>query len=167
MSDDRGKCRKTKAPKARANKKDPSGRVRSELTGIPDPVGLGPDYEVGYGKPPVATCFRKGVSGNPAGRPKRKKQQARSQHQPAASGPAMRALREELTRDLVVQEAGEAKSMPLAQTALRHLQKLAFQGSMNASKESCSGWPWKRPSGETPRSSWIMPSGPGTAMSLR
>src|SRR5438105_4983911 len=27
-------------------------------------------YEVGYGKPPVHTRFPKGVSGNPAGRPK-------------------------------------------------------------------------------------------------
>lgn len=28
------------------------------------------DYPVGYGKPPEATRFRKGVSGNPKGRPK-------------------------------------------------------------------------------------------------
>ena len=31
-----------------------------------------PTYEVGYGKPPVHTRFRKGQSGNPSGRPKRK-----------------------------------------------------------------------------------------------
>jgi len=30
----------------------------------------GADYEVGYGKPPLATRFRKGQSGNPRGRPK-------------------------------------------------------------------------------------------------
>src|SRR5918997_3032859 len=29
-------------------------------------------YEVGYGKPPVHTRFRKGQSGNPSGRPRRK-----------------------------------------------------------------------------------------------
>ena len=29
-----------------------------------------PDYEVGYGRPPVATRFSKGQSGNPRGRPK-------------------------------------------------------------------------------------------------
>jgi hypothetical protein len=31
------------------------------------------DYEVGYGKPPLHTRFRKGQSGNPAGRPRRPK----------------------------------------------------------------------------------------------
>jgi len=31
------------------------------------------DYEVGYGKPPKNTQFKKGKSGNPLGRPKKKK----------------------------------------------------------------------------------------------
>ena len=31
------------------------------------------DYEVGYGKPPQSTQFRKGRSGNPKGRPKTSK----------------------------------------------------------------------------------------------
>ena len=29
------------------------------------------DYEVGYAKPPKSTQFKKGISGNPAGRPKK------------------------------------------------------------------------------------------------
>src|SRR6266566_3065012 len=29
-----------------------------------------PDYEVGYGKPPLHTRFKKGQSGNPRGRPR-------------------------------------------------------------------------------------------------
>ena len=30
------------------------------------------DYEVGYGRPPKKTQFKKGQSGNPKGRPKRR-----------------------------------------------------------------------------------------------
>ena len=35
-----------------------------------DPDKKGADYEVGYGKPPKATQFKKGQSGNPKGKPK-------------------------------------------------------------------------------------------------
>ena len=31
------------------------------------------DFEVGYGKPPKGTQFKKGQSGNPSGRPKKDK----------------------------------------------------------------------------------------------
>lgn len=33
---------------------------------------MGKDYDVGYGKPPVKNQFKKGKSGNPSGRAKRK-----------------------------------------------------------------------------------------------
>lgn len=36
-----------------------------------DPPANPKDYEIGYGKPPKHAQFRKGVSGHPAGRPKR------------------------------------------------------------------------------------------------
>jgi Family of unknown function (DUF5681) len=34
------------------------------------PNDEGGDFEVGYGKPPLRTRFRKGQSGNPGGRPR-------------------------------------------------------------------------------------------------
>lgn len=37
-------------------------------------MGEDRDYEVGYGKPPKASRFQKGRSGNPQGRPKQAKQ---------------------------------------------------------------------------------------------
>ena len=39
-------------------------------TDKPKYIDLSRDYEVGYGKPPVKSQFKKGVSGNPGGRPK-------------------------------------------------------------------------------------------------
>jgi hypothetical protein len=44
--------------------------AEDESTGTAGPTGAG--YAVGYGKPPLHTRFRKGVSGNPRGRPRRK-----------------------------------------------------------------------------------------------
>lgn len=44
--------------------------ARDESSGAPTCEEAG--YAVGYGKPPVHTRFRKGQSGNPLGRPRRK-----------------------------------------------------------------------------------------------
>ena len=50
--------------------------AEDESTGKPPVAGVaagaGAAYEVGYGKPPLHTRFRKGRSGNPRGRPRRK-----------------------------------------------------------------------------------------------
>lgn len=45
------------------------------------PYSANPNYAVGYGRPPVATRFARGTSGNPRGRPNRKeKPQGGSSH---------------------------------------------------------------------------------------
>jgi hypothetical protein len=54
------------------------------------------DYEVGYGKPPESGQFKKGVSGNPSGRPKK------------ASDFEAKLLRE-LNSPLVITEHGKRK----------------------------------------------------------
>jgi hypothetical protein len=44
--------------------------AQDEGTGTQSPASA--EYAVGYGKPPLHTRFRKGRSGNPAGRPRRR-----------------------------------------------------------------------------------------------
>ena len=66
---------------------EPSKKFKALRNQIPER-----SYEVGYGKPPAATRFVKGKSGNPRGRPKG----ARNQ---------MPALNEERLRDIVIAEA--------------------------------------------------------------
>lgn len=51
-----------------------------------------PGYEVGYGKPPEDTRFRKGQSGNPRGRPKGAKNK-------------LPALNEERMKTIILEEA--------------------------------------------------------------
>ena len=123
---------KRKGSKTHSEEEELVERLRSELFGTP---GSGTDYEVGYRKPPVATQFKKGFSGNPAGRPKRKHNPRAPQSRSTTPGSATHVIRQELTRNVVVQEAGEPKQMPLSQAAIRQLQQLGFNGSVNAIKE--------------------------------
>src|SRR5260370_30614119 len=47
-----------------------ASRLRPTRCRSPMPTDRKPDYEVGYGKPPLHTRFKKGQSGNPRGRPR-------------------------------------------------------------------------------------------------
>ena len=134
MTNDRRKD-ETEGPTGKPDKEDLAGRLRSELFSDAGSVGMDAEYKIGYRKPPLETRFNKGVSGNPAGRPRRKRQPDAPHNRSAARGSSMRAFSKELSREVVVQEAGEPKKMPLLQAALRQLEQLAFKGSVNASKE--------------------------------
>jgi hypothetical protein len=75
-------------------------------------------YEVGYGKPPVHTRFRKGVSGNPRGG---------SHTQRAARATAL-ALKEAY-RMVTVREGDKVTSLPAIQAVMRSQVALAVKGN--------------------------------------
>lgn len=73
------------------------------------------DYPVGRGKPPVATRFAKGKSGNPGGRPK-------------GANSLKTDFAAELRRTLMITDAGKQREMTVQQLALRALTRDAVQG---------------------------------------
>lgn len=79
------------------------------------------DYEVGYGKPPAHTRFKKGQSGNPTG----KRKGTRS---------ALRQLERFLDKSLIVNEGGKRVRMTPVEIVFRSVFKLAAQGNIPAAK---------------------------------
>lgn len=75
------------------------------------------DYEVGYGKPPKATQFKKGQSGNSKGRPK-KSENVRT------------LLRETLNQRVQVRVNGKVKTIRLREAYVQKLTEKAMNGSM-------------------------------------
>ncbi|MEM1050942.1 MAG: DUF5681 domain-containing protein [Pseudomonadota bacterium] len=65
------------------------------------------DYEVGYGKPPKSTRFKKGESGNPYGRPKKKERDPA--HDPSSI----------LSEPITVRTNGQVKEMSALEAGLR------------------------------------------------
>jgi hypothetical protein len=75
--------------------------------------------KVGYKSPPGHTRFKKGVSGNPSGRPKRD----------TSYMPLNRAVRECLLEDITVKRKGR----PMKMTRLESLVQKLFVDAMNSS----------------------------------
>jgi Family of unknown function (DUF5681) len=77
------------------------------------------DYAIGYGKPPLHTRFRKGQSGNPAGRTRN------------AALTANQLTLDEAYRAVVVKEDGDgrAEPVPALQAVLRSQIALAIKGN--------------------------------------
>ena len=73
------------------------------------------DYEVGYQKPPKATRFAKGQSGNPSGRPKGKKNWAT-------------ALHEALEETVTIVENGKKRQVTKLDAAIKQLINQAATG---------------------------------------
>lgn len=76
------------------------------------------DYEVGYGKPPKATQFEKGRSGNPKGRPKGSRN----------SGSIIRNI---MDRKVTVRENGKERKSTVFEALAEKMVAKGLNGSMN------------------------------------
>ena len=81
-------------------------------------------YKVGYGKPPPATRFPRGTSGNPLGRPK-------AQRGKVTLGGAMREL---LMSDVAVVVEGRRRRMLRIEALADALLSAALEGNASAAK---------------------------------
>ena len=79
------------------------------------------DYEVGYGKPPKRTRFKKGQSGNPKGRPKKTKD-------------LEKLFDLELSQTLQIRERGQMRTITKRQAIVKGLVHSALQGDHRALK---------------------------------
>ena len=79
------------------------------------------DYEIGFGRPPKATRFKPGESGNPRGRPK-------------GSRPVGAVLQEVLHQRIPVTENGRTRRLPALEVMLRRLANEAMRSEPSAVK---------------------------------
>jgi hypothetical protein len=76
-------------------------------------------YKVGYGKPPKATQFKSGRSGNPKGRPKGSRKLASD-------------LADELEEKITVREEGRSRRISKQRALIKSLMVKALQGNVRA-----------------------------------
>jgi hypothetical protein len=88
------------------------------------------DYSVGYGKPPEATRFKPGRSGNPKGRPKG----ARNKRPAVNEERLKKIVLDEAYRTVKVAEGNKVVSIPMAQAIMRTMAVNAAKGQPRATK---------------------------------
>ncbi|MCZ8163812.1 MAG: DUF5681 domain-containing protein [Beijerinckiaceae bacterium] len=87
-------------------------------------------YEVGYGKPPAGTRFRKGMSGNPNGRPKGARNKL-----PAMNEERLKDIvLAEAYRDIKVNDGDRQITVPMAQAVMRAIAINAAKGQHRSQK---------------------------------
>ncbi|MDP8997992.1 MAG: DUF5681 domain-containing protein [Pseudomonadota bacterium] len=85
-------------------------------------------YEIGFAKPPVATRFKPGQSGNPKGRPKGSKTTVPS----LAEERIKKLILEEAYRTIPVLEKGRRITIPMISAVLRAVAMNAAKGNNRA-----------------------------------
>ena len=88
------------------------------------------DCGVGYDKPPHESRFRKGQSGNPAGRPRRKRKEVEF----PGIDPTREFIRTEASRAVTIREGQKKLSIPTTQAVMRSLGVKAMQGGVLAAR---------------------------------
>lgn len=100
------------------------------MTSKRKPGASAQSYEVGYGKPPVASQFKKGQSGNPKGRTRKVKSK-----RPALNEEHFKSIvLEEAYRAIKVHEGGKEVTMPMAQAIVRSMAVSAAKGNTRAAQ---------------------------------
>lgn len=89
------------------------------------------DYKVGRGKPPLEHRFSKGKSGNPKGRPKRKRDAGSDQ----VTRVADQLILEEAMRVITVREGNRAIELTAFQAAVRSMGIAAMKGNRLAQRD--------------------------------
>lgn len=89
-----------------------------------------PGYEVGYGKPPEATRFKSGQSGNPRGRPKGARNKRPALHEERLKG----IILDEAYRGIQVRDGDRNVTIPMAQAVMRSIAVNAAKGHARAQR---------------------------------
>ena len=87
------------------------------------------DYEVGYGRPPKASQFQKGESGNPKGRPKKDPKQVPEQHPSIAA-----VFRKVCNQKVKTNGQGGEQYMTKSEASVTQLMNKAASGDLRATR---------------------------------
>src|SRR4051812_37673912 len=107
--------------------------LQPEEEGTGDAQPSGASHEVGYGKPPAEHRFKKGRSGNPLGRPRKKVAKTQVVKSFGAQH-ANQCLLEEAYRTVVVREGEQTIELPAIQAVFRAMGVAAMKGNRFAQR---------------------------------